>query len=275
MESKTVIMIPARMASTRLPGKPLADICGVPMIVHVCRRAAEAGLGPVIVAAAEEEIAQAARAAGFRAVLTDPALPSGSDRIAAALETLDPQRQVATVVNLQGDLPTIDPAGIRKVAAALHETGADIATLAAPISDAAERDNPNVVKVIAPGLAEDPTAMAEDFVRDPGALGEPPHFHHVGIYAYRRAALEKFVRLSPSPRERARRLEQMRALDNGMTIAVARIRRAPHGVDTPADLERARARLGCSAAAGREDNGMQAEESTGMLSAAEQRSRST
>ncbi len=236
----TAILIPARMASTRLPGKPLADIAGVPMVVHVCRRAAEAAVGPVIVAAAEPEIVEAVEKAGFSAVLTDPDLPSGSDRIAAALVAVDPQRHIRHVINLQGDLPTIDPADIRRCADALERTGADIATLAAPITDEAEAANPNVVKAIAPGLAEQEVAMAEDFVRELAPHHAPPHFHHVGIYAYRRDALERFVHLPPSPRERERRLEQLRALDNDMTIAVARIARAPHGVDTPDDLERAR-----------------------------------
>ena len=234
------ILIPARMASTRLPGKPLAEIAGLPMIVHVCRRAAEADLGPVIVAAAEPEIAEAVEREGFQAVLTDPALPSGSDRIAAALAEVDPQRLIRHVINLQGDLPTIDPADIRRCHEALIETGADIATLAAPIRDEEEAANPNVVKAIAPGLAETGLAMAEDFVRELRPEHAPPHFHHVGIYAYRREALERFVQLPPSPREQERRLEQLRALDNGMSIAVARIERAPHGVDTPEDLERAR-----------------------------------
>ncbi len=237
---RPAILIPARMASSRLPGKPLADIAGAPMIVHVCRRAAEAGLGPVIVAAAEPAIAEAVERAGFSAVLTDPALPSGSDRIAAALAEVDPERRFARVINLQGDLPTIDPADIRRCAEALDKTGADIATLAAPITSEAEAANPNVVKAIAPGLADAEVAMAEDFVRELAPEHAPPHFHHVGIYAYRRDALERFVRLPPSPREQERRLEQLRALDAGMRIAVARIAKAPHGVDTPADLERVR-----------------------------------
>ncbi len=239
MTDDAIILIPARMGSSRLPGKPLADIAGLPMIVHVLRRAEEADAGPVLVAAAEKAIADAVRAAGGRAVLTDPDLPSGSDRIAAALAAYDPQRRYGIVINLQGDLPTMNPADIRRCAEALRDTGADIATLAAEIHDPAEAANPNVVKAIAP-LDGKAVAMAEDFVRELPEGAEGPFFHHVGIYAYRRQALERFVSLPPSERERQRKLEQMRALDNGMTIAVARVERAPFGVDAPEDLERAR-----------------------------------
>ncbi len=243
MTDDTIILIPARMGSSRLPGKPLADIAGLPMIVHVLRRAEEAGVGPVLVAAAEQAIADAVRAAGGEAVLTDPDLPSGSDRIAAALAAHDPQRHFGIVINLQGDLPTMNPADVRRSAEALRLTGADIATLAAEIHDPEEAANPNVVKALAP-LHREPVALAEDFVRELPAGAEGPFFHHVGIYAYRREALERFVALPPSEREQARRLEQMRALDNGMTIAVARVEKAPFGVDAPEDLERARAILG-------------------------------
>ncbi|WP_038035268.1 3-deoxy-manno-octulosonate cytidylyltransferase [Thermopetrobacter sp. TC1] len=243
-----IVMIPARMASSRLPGKPLADIAGLPMIVHVYRRAVESGLGPVVVAAAEQEIAEAVEREGGSAVLTDPALPSGSDRIAAALKEVDPEGRHRIIVNLQGDLPTIEPADIRRCAMALLETGADMATLAAPITSESEAANPNVVKVIAAALADGDIALAEDFVRELPHDLPPPWFHHVGIYAYTRPALERFVALPPSERERALRLEQLRALDNGMRIAVARIARAPHGVDTPEDLEIARRRLGSAEA---------------------------
>ncbi len=243
MTDDAIIFIPARMGSSRLPGKPLADIAGTPMIVHVLRRAEEADVGPVVVAAAEETIAEAVRAAGGMAVLTDPDLPSGSDRIAAALTLHDPQRRHGIVINLQGDLPTMNPADIRRCAEALQATGADIATLAAKIRDPEEVTNPNVVKAIAP-LEHKPVALAEDFVRELPKDAEGPFFHHIGIYAYRRPALERFVTLPPSEREQERRLEQLRALDNGMTIAVARVERAPFGVDAPEDLERARAILG-------------------------------
>ncbi len=243
MTDDAIILIPARMGSSRLPGKPLADIAGLPMIVHVLNRAREADIGPVLVAAAEEAIAEAVRAAGGEAVLTDPALPSGSDRIAAALDAHDPRRRYGVVVNLQGDLPAMDPADIRHCAEALRRTGADIATLAAEIRDPEEIANPNVVKAVAP-LDREPVAMATDFVRELPGDAEGPFFHHIGIYAYRRPALERFVSMPPSPRERERRLEQMRALDNGMTIAVARVAHAPFGVDAPEDLERARHILG-------------------------------
>ncbi len=239
-DDDTIVLIPARMASSRLPGKPLADIAGLPMIVHVYRRAVKSGVGPVFVAAADSEIAKAVEREGGRAVLTDPALPSGSDRIAAALEQLDPQGRYRVVVNLQGDLPTIAPPDICRCVQALVETDADMATLAAPITSEEEAANPNVVKVIAPALAKDDVAIAQDFLRDLPEGQQPPWFHHVGIYAYTRPALRRFVALPPSRRERALRLEQLRALDNGMRIAVARIAKAPHGVDTPQDLERAR-----------------------------------
>ncbi len=237
-----IVMIPARMASTRLPGKPLVDIGGEPMIVHVWRRAERAGLGPVVVAAAEVEIAAAVEKAGGKAVLTDPGLPSGSDRIAAALEKVDPHGLFGVVVNMQGDLPTLPPEYLRLCADALVRTGADIATLAAPVRTDEELKNPNVVKAVAP-LAWQEVALAEDFVRELPEDYHGPAFHHIGIYCYRRAALERFVNLPPSLRERQRKLEQLRALDAGMKIAVARVAEAPFGVDTPAELEHVRRQL--------------------------------
>ncbi len=232
----SIVMIPARMGSSRLPGKPLMDIGGEPMIVRVWRQAEKAGLGPVVVAAAEPEIAQAVEKAGGKAVLTDPDLPSGSDRIAAALEKVDPYRLFGVVVNVQGDLPTLPPEYLRQCAQALVRTGADIATLAAPIRTEEELENPNVVKAIAP-LSWQEVALAEDFVRELPEDYHGPAFHHIGIYCYRRGALERFVKLPPSLRERQRKLEQLRALDAGMKIAVARVPTAPFGVDTPAELE--------------------------------------
>ncbi len=232
----SIVIIPARMASTRLPGKPLAEICGKPMIARVWRQAERAGLGPVLVAAAEKEIAQAVEEEGGKAVLTEPDLPSGSDRIAQALEKADPLGLFGVVVNVQGDLPTLPPEYLRTCANALVRTGADIATLAAPIRTEEELKNPNVVKVIAP-LAWEEVALAEDFVRDLPQDHQGPTFHHIGIYAYRREALLRFVRLPPSLRERKHRLEQLRAMDAGMKIAVARVAQAPFGVDTPAELE--------------------------------------
>ncbi len=235
----SIVMIPARMASTRLPGKPLADIGGMPMIVRVWKQAEAAGLGPVVVAAAEQKIADAVRAAGGKAVLTDPDLPSGSDRIAAALKQADPLGLFGVVVNVQGDLPTLPPEYLRTCADALVELDADIATLAAPIRSEEELRNPNVVKAVAP-LAWQEAALAEDFVRQLPEDYNGPAFHHIGIYAYRRTALERFIGLPPSLRERQHKLEQLRALDAGMKIAVARVSSAPFGVDTPAELEHVR-----------------------------------
>lgn len=243
-----LVLVPARMASTRLPGKPLADICGVPMIVQVWRRAMEAEVGPVVVAAAEPEIVEAVEQAGGRAVLTCPDHPSGSDRVFEALGTLDPQGKCDIVVNLQGDLPTLDPALVRSALAPLADSSCDIATLVAPIGDAAERDDPNVVKVaLSLGEGAD-VGRALYFSRSPVPWGEGPYWHHIGLYAYRRAALERFVALPPGVLEQRERLEQLRALENGMRIDAAVVTTVPLGVDTPSDLERARALL---AAAGR------------------------
>lgn len=240
-----IVLIPARMASVRLPGKPLADICGAPMIVQVWRRAMEAEIGPVCVAAAEPEIAAAITAAGGQAVLTDPAHPSGSDRIFEALGKADPAGRHDCVVNLQGDLPTIDPAMIRRVLDPLDDPQVDIATLAVEITREAERGDPNVVKAVAPF---DPAqgrrvARALYFSRATVPANAGPHYHHVGIYAYRRAALARFVALPPGLLERREKLEQLRALEAGMRIDVALVDTVPLGVDTPAELERARAIL--------------------------------
>ncbi len=234
-----ILLIPARLASTRLPAKPLADIGGVPMIVRVLRQAEAAGLGPVAVAAGEAEIAAAVQAAGGQAVLTDPDLPSGSDRIYAALEKLDPERRHDVVINLQGDLPALDPAQIRAVAAALGDSGADIATLAAEIVDPAERDNPSVVKAVVAWERDGRRGRALYFTRATAPTGDGPLFHHVGIYAYRRDALTRFVGLPPSPLELREKLEQLRALEANMSIAVARVDSVPLSVDTPADLAKA------------------------------------
>ena len=208
------------------------------MIVRVWGRAMAAGLGPVVVAAAEMEIVKAVEKAGGQAVLTDPDLPSGSDRIYAALEALDPKGAHDVVVNLQGDLPALDPGDISKVVAALE--GADIATLAAEITDAAERDNPSVVKPVVAWEQGGARGRALYFTRATAPTGEGPLFHHVGIYAFTRAALARFVALPPSPLEKREKLEQLRALEAGLRIAVARVDSVPLSVDTPADLERAR-----------------------------------
>lgn len=237
-----IVIIPARMESSRLPGKPLADIAGEPMIVRVWRQAIAAAVGPVLVAAAEPAIVAAIEAVGGRAVLTDPALPSGSDRVHAALEAVDPQARFDAVINLQGDLPALDPEAVRKVAVALAAGGADIATLAAPIDDE-DRDNPNVVKPVVAWDASGQTGRALYFTRARAPSGAGPLFHHVGIYAFTRAALARFVALPPSPLELREKLEQLRALEAGMRIDVARIDAVPLSVDTPADLERARVLL--------------------------------
>ncbi len=244
-----VVVIPARMASTRLPGKPLAPIAGVPMIVRVWRQAVKAGIGPVLVAAAEQEIADAIAEAGGRAVLTPPDLPSGSDRIFAALQSFDPGEAHDVVVNLQGDLPALDPSFVRDVAAALGN--ADMATLAAEIDDAADFDNPNVVKPVVAWEADGRTGRALYFTRARAPSGAGPLFHHVGIYAFRRAALARFVGLPASPLERREKLEQLRALEAGMTIRVMRVDTVPVSVDTPDDLRKAEAFI----AAHRNDHG--------------------
>jgi 3-deoxy-manno-octulosonate cytidylyltransferase (CMP-KDO synthetase) len=238
---KTLILIPARMASTRLPGKPLVEIGGLPMIVHVLRRAEEAGIGEAVVATDSEAVATAVEKAGGRAVLTRADHASGSDRIYEALEALDPERRVEIVLNVQGDEPAIDPAEIRAALGPLADPAVDIATLAAEITDPANLTNPNAVKVI--GTLVSPGRLtAETFTRA-DATGPGPHYHHIGLYAYRRAALERFVKLPPSDNEKRERLEQLRALDAGMRIDVAIVKGVPLGVDTPEELEKARALL--------------------------------
>lgn len=238
-----IILIPARMASTRLPGKPLADICGLPMIVHVLNRALQAALGPVAVACAEPEIAEAVTKAGGLAILTDPALPSGSDRIHAALQILDPAGTYDTIINLQGDLPGIPPEFLHAVCAPLANPAYDIATLVAPITSTAEADAPSVVKCACAFAADEPYTQALYFSRAKIPSGEGPLWHHIGIYAYRRAALARFVSLPESPLEAREKLEQLRALQAGLRIAAARVPHAPFGVDTPADLAHARKSL--------------------------------
>jgi 3-deoxy-manno-octulosonate cytidylyltransferase (CMP-KDO synthetase) len=237
----TIILIPARMASTRLPGKPLVDIAGLPMIVHVLRRAQAAGIGEAVVATDSEAIQAAVEKSGGRAVMTRSDHLSGSDRIFEALEAIDPEHRVELVVNVQGDLPTIEPGDIRAALMPLSDPAVDITTLAALITDDAERSNPNVVKVagamVAPGRFR-----ATIFTRA-NASGPPPHYHHIGLYAYRRAALERFVKLSPSANEQRERLEQLRALDADMRIDAAIVQSVPLGVDTPEELAKARALL--------------------------------
>jgi 3-deoxy-manno-octulosonate cytidylyltransferase (CMP-KDO synthetase) len=235
-----IVVIPARLASTRLPNKPLADIAGKTMIERVWRQAMKAQLGPVLVAAAEQEIVDVIAAAGGNAVLTDPALPSGSDRIFAALENVDPDAGYDVVINLQGDLPALDPHAVRAVAEALAATGADIATLAAEIDDPADYDNPSVVKPAVAWEQDGRRGRALYFSRARVPSGAGPLFVHIGIYAYRREALARYVRLPPSPLELREKLEQLRALEAGMTISIARVDAVPLSVDTPTDLEKAR-----------------------------------
>lgn len=244
----TVVLIPARLGSTRLPDKPLAEIAGVPMIVHVWRRACQAGVGPVVVACAEPAIAAAVEAHGGESVLTDPDLPSGTDRIFQALGRIDPERRFARVINLQGDLPTLDPRAIRDVLEPLEELGTDMGTLAVATEDPLEKADPNVVKAI---IAFDPArprlGRALYFTRATAPSGDGPVYHHIGIYAFSRDALDRFATLPPSPLERRERLEQLRALEAGLSIGMALVDTHPLGVDTPADLERARKELAARA----------------------------
>jgi 3-deoxy-manno-octulosonate cytidylyltransferase (CMP-KDO synthetase) len=234
-----LVLIPARMAATRLPGKPLLDIGGLPMIVHVLRRAEEAQIGRVAVATDTPDIAAAVKAHGGEVVMTRSEHPSGSDRSYEALQHLDPDRKIEIVVNLQGDFPTISPGNIRDVLPPLADPAVDIATLAALIHTEEEAANPNVVKAV--GSPIGPRRLrALYFTRATAPTGDGPRYHHIGLYAYRRAALERFVSLPPSPLEQQEKLEQLRALEAGMRIDVIIVDTVPRGVDTPADLETAR-----------------------------------
>ncbi|WP_128291966.1 3-deoxy-manno-octulosonate cytidylyltransferase [Afifella aestuarii] len=237
-----LIVIPARLAATRLPEKPLADIAGRPMIAHVVDRGRESGLGPVVVATDEKRIGEAAEAAGAIAIMTRADHPSGSDRIAEALATFDPEGRHDVVVNMQGDLPTFDPATLAAALRPLEDPEVAITTLTAEISEEGERTNPNVVKVVGTPVAPD-RLRALYFTRATAPYGEGPLFHHIGLYVYRRAALQRFVALPPGILERREKLEQLRALENGMRIDAMIVETVPLGVDTMADLERARAIL--------------------------------
>ena len=234
-----LLLIPARMAATRLPGKPLRDIAGLPMIVHVAARAREAEIGRVVVATDTADIAEAVRSHGFEAVMTRPDHASGSDRIFEALSLLDPQGRSEVVINVQGDLPTIAARDIRAVLMPFEDAEVDIATLAAEIHDAAEHDNPNVVKVVGSAVAPG-RLRALYFTRATAPAGDGPRYHHIGLYAFRRAALARFVSLPPSALEQREKLEQLRALEAGMRIDVTLVDSVPLGVDTPDDLETAR-----------------------------------
>ena len=239
----TLVLIPARLGSTRLPKKALADIAGKPMVVHVAERAAAAGCGRVVVATDAEEIRRAVETAGFEAVMTSVDHQSGSDRIFEALLAVDPAGEVETIINVQGDLPTIEPETIRSALKPLEDQRCDIATLVAEIRHDGERTNPNVVKLVGSpmGLSR---LHALYFTRATAPWGEGPHYHHIGLYAYRRESLERFVSLPPSTLEKRERLEQLRALENGMRIDAEIVDTVPLGVDGPDDLARAREILG-------------------------------
>jgi 3-deoxy-manno-octulosonate cytidylyltransferase (CMP-KDO synthetase) len=243
MPLKPVILIPARMGSTRFPGKVLADIAGVPMIVQVWRRAKEAKVGRVVVAAAEPVIVAAIEAAGGEAVLTDPDHPSGSDRIHEALQKIDPTGNYDAIVNVQGDLPTIEPAVISAAIMPLKDPAVDIATIGSVVAIDKEMTDPNVVKAVAGIPPGKNIGRALYFTRATAPSGIGPLYHHIGIYAYRRPALERFVALPPGVLEKREKLEQLRALEAGMRIDLVLVDTVPLGVDTPADLVRARAKL--------------------------------
>lgn len=239
-----LIVVPARLAATRLPNKPLAMIGDAPMIVHVWRRAVQANAGPVIVAAGDQPIVDAITAAGGEAVLTDPALASGSDRVHAAAEIYDPQGKFDVVVNVQGDLPTLEPKLVAAAVTPLADPVIDIATVVARITLPEELNDNAVVKAalsLAPGASIGPALY---FSRNLIPSGPGDHYHHIGIYAFRRAALRRFVTLKPTVLELRERLEQLRAIENGMRMAAALVDTIPLGVDTPADLDRARRLLG-------------------------------
>ena len=240
--SDVLVLIPARMHATRLPGKPLAEIAGKPMILHVVERAREAALGPVWVATDAPEILRTVEGAGHRAVMTRADHASGSDRIFEALGIIDPGGEAQIVVNLQGDLPTVEARAIRAAPLLLEDEAVDIGTIAAEIRESSERTDPNVVKVVGTPVAAG-RLRALYFTRATAPAGEGPLYHHIGLYAYRRKALEAFVRLKPSALEQREKLEQLRALEAGMRIDVAIVDAVPLGVDTPADLEKARALL--------------------------------
>jgi 3-deoxy-manno-octulosonate cytidylyltransferase (CMP-KDO synthetase) len=242
--TRTLILIPARMAATRLPNKPMVDIAGEPMIVHVWRRAVAAQMGRVVVATDSDAIVAAIAAAGGESLMTRPDHASGSDRIFEAVNRMDPEGQASFVVNLQGDLPTLDPALVEACLEPLAAGDADIATLAAEIREPEERTDPNVVKVVGTPIAGTRRLRALYFTRATAPYGEGPLYHHIGIYAYRRAALQRFVALKPSPLEQREKLEQLRALEAGMRIDVALTQNAIFGVDTPEHLEKARALFG-------------------------------
>lgn len=241
-----LVLIPARMASTRLPGKPLADICGLPMIVQVAKRATEAAIGRVVVAVDDQQVFDTVAAAGFEVVMTRQDHQSGSDRIFEALNKVDPEGKARIVVNVQGDLPTIDPETVRAALRPLQNEAVDIGTLTTQIDNDRDKTAPDVVKVVGSPLSDN-RLRALYFTRTTAPYGNGPLYHHIGLYAYRRAALERFVSLGPSALEKRESLEQLRALEAGMRIDVEIVDTVPLGVDTPADLEKARRILSAKA----------------------------
>lgn len=240
MIQKTLVVIPTRLGATRLPRKPLADICGKPMIVHVWEKAVAAGVGPVIVASAEQEILDAVHSFGGEGVLTDPNLPTGTDRIKAAMDLYDPQGTYSHIINIQGDLPTLDPSLVRHVLDPFQDPLVDMATLSTPITDPHELTDINVVKIALSLKENDSIGRALYFSRNLLPSGEGIHYHHIGLYGYTRDCLNRFVSLPVNSLEVRERLEQLRALAHGMRIDVKVVATdAPFGVDTPADLEKA------------------------------------
>jgi 3-deoxy-manno-octulosonate cytidylyltransferase (CMP-KDO synthetase) len=240
MDQKTVVVIPTRLAATRLPNKPLADICGKPMLIHVWERAIEANVGPVIVASGDQEILDAVSSYGCEGILTDPALPTGTDRVKAALDLYDPQGIYTLVINVQGDLPTLEPDLVRQVLDPFQDPLVDMTTLASPIEDPQELTDINVVKIALSIHGEGTLGRALYFSRNLIPSGEGLHYHHIGLYAYRRECLNRYVTLPVNPLELRERLEQLRALAHGMRIDVKVVNtKAPFGVDTQADLEKA------------------------------------
>jgi 3-deoxy-manno-octulosonate cytidylyltransferase (CMP-KDO synthetase) len=242
-QQNTIVVIPARLAAKHLPGKPLADIGGLPMIVHVWRRAVEAKIGHVLVAAADLGIAEAVKKAGGDAMMTEPNLPSGTDRVAAALSLRDPQARYTYVVSLPDDLPTIDPLSLQRCLAGLTNEQVDVATIAAPMPEETDASHNRAVNVVVPLGKDREVAFARDFLRQAEHSPEAARWLHIGIYAYRREALKKYAALPVSPREKERGLEQMRALDNGMRMAVVRVDGVPLRVDSPQQLDAARRAL--------------------------------
>jgi 3-deoxy-manno-octulosonate cytidylyltransferase (CMP-KDO synthetase) len=240
MPQKTLVVIPTRLAATRLPNKPLADICGKSMICHVWEKAIEANVGPVIVACGDQEIVEAVKAFGGETVLTDPTLPTGTDRVKSAADIYDPQQTYEFVINVQGDLPTLESSLLPESLEPFQDSGVDIATLATMIEDPHELTDGNVVKIALSLKGEGTIGRALYFSRNLIPSSEGPHYHHIGLYAFRRKALNQYVNLPVNALEIRERLEQLRALAHGMRIDVKIVNtKAPFGVDTPADLEKA------------------------------------